>query len=393
MASSFGWLDGDDTHRARMLEVVKLFQDQSSVDELGIGSVRDTFSDLFFPGTSVLHTRARYLLFIPWLLKDVTHHGWSVERSRKELRAAEVKLIRALQAGGETRGVIGSQAQDRLKTMPSAVYWPALRRFGLRRWDVTLDGHLRAAAQSARTAVDASDGDDASSVRDLGLDSSLPPAPVDLLTETSFQLSPDEADYLRGVFARLPGGSLLAWLARNSDHTEAVRIWQHPQVAEFPDDLRSAVDHARRFHHASHGAALLYNLMLARLSSSDDLTESYTSQIADWEEELEASQTFIDWDLPTFWGTVRRHNARLHASTESFLTSWFELARSGAHLSAQAQSLVQNRELLLKGSRSRLLNAAARENWSGAAGVVRLDFRWSVASQYLNDVFAGLEAA
>lgn len=40
----FGWLDGDDAHRSAMLEVVKLFEDSSTVDELGIGSVRDTFS-------------------------------------------------------------------------------------------------------------------------------------------------------------------------------------------------------------------------------------------------------------------------------------------------------------------------------------------------------------
>ncbi len=61
MSSVFGWLDGDDAHRARMLEVVKLFQDQSSVDELRIGGVRDAFSDAL-SGNSVLHTRARYLL-------------------------------------------------------------------------------------------------------------------------------------------------------------------------------------------------------------------------------------------------------------------------------------------------------------------------------------------
>ena len=79
MSSIFGWLDGDDAHRKQMLEVVKLFQDQSSVDELGIGSVRDAFSDTLFPGTSVLHTRARYLLFIPWLLKDTARHGWPTE--------------------------------------------------------------------------------------------------------------------------------------------------------------------------------------------------------------------------------------------------------------------------------------------------------------------------
>ncbi|WP_425411228.1 DUF6361 family protein [Nocardioides insulae] len=42
-----------------MLEVVKLFEDSSTVHELGIGSVRDTFANTFFPGASTLHTRVK----------------------------------------------------------------------------------------------------------------------------------------------------------------------------------------------------------------------------------------------------------------------------------------------------------------------------------------------
>ena len=35
-------------------------------DELGIGSVRDAFADMLFPGTSTIMTRARYFLLVPW---------------------------------------------------------------------------------------------------------------------------------------------------------------------------------------------------------------------------------------------------------------------------------------------------------------------------------------
>ena len=78
MTSTFGWLDGDDSQRSAMLEVVKLFEDSSTVDELGIGSVRDTFSNAFFPGTSTLHTRVKYFLFVAWLANDVARHRWPV---------------------------------------------------------------------------------------------------------------------------------------------------------------------------------------------------------------------------------------------------------------------------------------------------------------------------
>lgn len=126
MSSQLGWLDHDDAQRAAMMEMVKLFQDQGSVDELGVGSVRDAFSDAFFPGTSVLHNRVRYLLFVPWLFADVARKGRPVDGSRQALKDAEVSLIRALLEGGEKARVIGSRAQGDLKTMPSQVYWPAL---------------------------------------------------------------------------------------------------------------------------------------------------------------------------------------------------------------------------------------------------------------------------
>ena len=66
MSSFIAWLDASREDQRRMREIVNLFTQSESRDELGIGQVRDAFSDLLFPGTSTLHTRARYLLFVPW---------------------------------------------------------------------------------------------------------------------------------------------------------------------------------------------------------------------------------------------------------------------------------------------------------------------------------------
>jgi len=64
--SLIAWLDADTDDQARMRDIVKLFTDRDSRDELGLGQVRDAISDGLFPGTSVLLTRARYLLLVPW---------------------------------------------------------------------------------------------------------------------------------------------------------------------------------------------------------------------------------------------------------------------------------------------------------------------------------------
>lgn len=45
MTSRLGWVDQDDRQRRAMLGVVELFKDESTVDELGIGSIRDALAD------------------------------------------------------------------------------------------------------------------------------------------------------------------------------------------------------------------------------------------------------------------------------------------------------------------------------------------------------------
>ena len=186
----FGWLDGDDSQRSAMLEVVKLFEDSTTVDELGIGSIRDTFSNTFFPGTSTLHTRVKYLLFIPWLVNDVARHRWPLERSLAELHSREAKLINALIAGGESQGVIGREAKSALKTMPSGLYWASLEQLGLRRWRTSISGYFRNAAQHSGRTEDP-DADEMGADR-LGM-AALPPAPSTLLEATTFAL-----DHTRG---------------------------------------------------------------------------------------------------------------------------------------------------------------------------------------------------
>jgi hypothetical protein len=47
--SQFVWLDYSEQKRRKMLDLIDLFREHDTVDELGVGSVRDTFADLFFP--------------------------------------------------------------------------------------------------------------------------------------------------------------------------------------------------------------------------------------------------------------------------------------------------------------------------------------------------------
>ncbi|MBF4765013.1 hypothetical protein ISU07_17920 [Nocardioides islandensis] len=386
--SYFGWLDGDDSQRSAMLEVVKLFEDTSTVDELGIGSVRDTFSNALFPGTSTLHTRVKYFLFIPWLVNDVARHRWPVERSLAELRARESKLIDALLAGGETQGVIGRDARSTLKTMPSALYWASLEHLGVRRWRTSAAGYFRNAIQHGRRGDDP-DIDD-SRVEHLGM-VTLPKMPSDLLDTATFSLDSDEAEFLKSRIAEAQRDSLLAWLVVNHPDSSATWIWEHEARDSFPPDLGALVDEAERVHLTATGPAVLYNLMLAELTGNDDVRDEYRDHLQDWADTVESTQVFKDWDRQQLWARMLALNPRIRPATRLFLDEWWRLAEQGRHQSQEARDLVERRELMLKRSRARITYPDARSTWSAGAGTGLLSYRWEIARGHLNDIAAGLE--
>ena len=92
--STFGWLDSSEDERRAVLELVSALNEPGTLDELGIGSIRDTIADALFPGTSTIQTRARYFLFIPWILQMV--EGSSARRAEERTRQLQLQLCDAL---------------------------------------------------------------------------------------------------------------------------------------------------------------------------------------------------------------------------------------------------------------------------------------------------------
>ena len=76
-----------------MLDVVQLFSERDTRDELGIGTIRDAFSEHFFPGTSTIQTRAKYMLFVPWIYLDLERKKVPSARVSARARQAETRLI------------------------------------------------------------------------------------------------------------------------------------------------------------------------------------------------------------------------------------------------------------------------------------------------------------
>ena len=54
--STLSWLDSTERERRAVLELVSALNEPGTLDELGIGSIRDTIADALFPGTSTIQT-------------------------------------------------------------------------------------------------------------------------------------------------------------------------------------------------------------------------------------------------------------------------------------------------------------------------------------------------
>ena len=133
MASVVGWLDYSEEHRQKMREIIDLFKDEDSVDELGLRSIRDPLADMMFPGLSTIQTRARYFLLVPWVYLQIESQRVASSRAAVRARDLQYDLVKAMKNGGLAggQGVIGWDAGRDVQRLPTDLYWNGLKTFGI----------------------------------------------------------------------------------------------------------------------------------------------------------------------------------------------------------------------------------------------------------------------
>ena len=107
MQPTLTWVDLTASDRDRMRRVLDLFNEKGTLDEMGLGSLRDTVSDALFPGTSYIQTRLRYVLFVPWLCQRLEDKRVSSADVEQVARRKEIDLIRPLERSDDNESIIG----------------------------------------------------------------------------------------------------------------------------------------------------------------------------------------------------------------------------------------------------------------------------------------------
>ena len=394
------WLDYSQADQRRAREIVAMFSQRESRDELGLGGIRDALSDTLFPGTSVVLTRARYFLFVPWLFREGARRGHAGPRLASWVEGRERELIGALRAGGDHEGLIGRVVGPSVQLLPSSIYWNSLRRFGILRHDGTR-AQVAGLRQVARPAEDATEFLERS---DAVWNPSIPRAPHGFfdLKQCDFALTRDEATWLAERIVDAAPDTLLQFLVLRGSRPSADSryAWDDPDASEATGHVGEALDEARRFSTAMHGAALLYNVLLAEraeelgLNGQGDLRDDFAGRLDDWRRDIEASDVGA-WNLDRLWALVVKQGGSVSARTRSFVSSWVALAQrpTGQTLADDvgARTLVEEREFHQKGSQARLRNDRLIRQWGGASGTARLNFRWPFIRRLLEDIADGRE--
>lgn len=401
LKSTVAWLDFSNTERQKMLEVIRFFQQRETRDELGLGSIRNLFAEMFFPGTTTLQTRARYYLFIPWLYQSYENRRLSPRQVRETLLHDEIHLVHALQRFGETDGIIGSRAGSSLHRFPSSIYWNGLQSWGILLYK-GLQHLYHTSLPSFYQRNDSWKQADERELADLvrpNWDPALPPAPSDFPNKASFLLREEEATYLIDRLQLSHPESLLAFILQQGIMIgEGVKFpWLLPDVGGYPDYLQERLQHARNFSETMVGASLLYNLMLAELTNREDRIESYHKRLNNWRKRIKSRLPNLQaWNQQDFWALLNQQiTGRVPPATRRFVQEWLKMLLDTGKLPNpikhhQMRELVRKREIRLKRSYSRFTNQRNRDLWSGDAGTSPLEFRWDVSSGLINDILLPL---
>lgn len=408
MEGTLTWLDLTSGDRSRMRRVLDLFNEPETIDEMGLATLRDGFSNALFPGTSTLQTRLRYVLFVPWIYKRIEAARTSSADVAAAGRRDETGLIEPLRDSNEN-GIIGARAGASLARLPSSVYWSALVRWGVFQRDRSqawYHSNFRRLAGQGLSAAVAADDPGVVDLRRPNWHPRLPKPPDDFPTGISFALTRKEAEFVAGRIEERCAGTLLAHLAGAVGKVVDGPPWTQPAVQNAGPEVRNVVELARRFSRHVEGIPLLYNLLLAEKrhaiygSDKDEARiDSYQGKVSKWTEH-EAEENAFNPDQ--LWVFADHHGVRVRRRQRHFVESWS--ARIGEIVGAmlggsgrvaddpQLRSLVEAREKELKGPRSRLVDMARLLDWNGASGVGRMGFRWGRIRALLADLHCGLGA-
>ena len=392
-----GWIDFSRSDREKVLSVIDLLSEDGTLDELGISPIRNGFSDLFFPGTSTIQTRAKYFLIVPYALADLSHRPdlnpqtLFIRLDDIERQCGKILLTK------NDDGVIGRialRSNSWVKRAPSSIYWAGIRNFGIfTRGSMTiseyfkalnsLNKHRQVQARATASKDEEIMPDEPKTENTLNVSFwNLPPYPDNWMEDLAIELSPIEADFLkRQIILHQPASMLAFFLSHNLTHITQMKsfsdLLDNSIFTLFPEQMRQDYQLAEAFSSFVYGIRIRYNMMISK-RKNDAANEA-------WDSFLLSITEHANLNIKSIFTRLQINNPGL----QTFLLSIQQHMLSRDF--SQLDNTIRQREIYLKGESRAKLNQAGHFPANQWFGEKKLDYRFDYAKRILQDIFQGLE--
>jgi hypothetical protein len=386
------------------------------LDEMGVGAIHSGYANHFFPGTSVLQQRPRYLFFTCWNYLCLDRLDQSSPTARKD--EAEDWVKRQLLKTNQ-KNVIGARV-DRPAQPVDVIYWTALRTWGFYRGpDRSTLIHKWNTLQPKRVGL--SLNEDAERIEEeVGATFCVKKPPPYWLRArpqpVTFDLANEEAVFLKGRLESLPSCLLSAAAsnARSLPPRSDALLWEDDLVAEAASVNRESdmVERARLASSMAHVIRAMYAALVER-RRNDTATRSQLALVKNVDHYRDVLYEVLDTgtvqgdirglDLTLLRGDLPDLGERLLA-----LLRWVKERIARVRRSNDADRLLLDKdtmelfcseELRRKGDRrarlpDTVVGAERRASFAeNTLNVTGLDYRWRVVRTLLRDLHDGLRKA
>ncbi len=306
-----GYINFSQEERNNIYKVIQTIRDHQAIDELGIGRIRDAFSNEMFPGMSTLQNRAKYFVLLTALYISAEHEKYkNVNEVQQRIIDLEIKLTRQLLNGtpdaAERWGITGStvinQAEKHssryVKYDPSYIYWGGLVTFGMVKTDGNIyqlifersqKNHDKPTRWRSNSNDDFESQDDEGGTGDFQLcDTGGLKYDFDGRTPIPIQLTKEEALFIKRqiITSDASKDSVLAYILRNEDlplvsnWLDLGELWR-----DIPDNFLIAYTLSATFSRFTYLLRTFYNYIYDKKMGNADEAEEILKHFVEYREE------------------------------------------------------------------------------------------------------------
>lgn len=409
--SEFGWIDFSSTDRERVSQLLSMLAEPGTLDELGIGQIRDAFSDSLFAGFSTIQTRASYLIAVPQIFQDYFSLKPKV-RARTNLleflKGAENSLAEKLIANHdgqntEELGIIGRTlvAKGGAARRPSSIYWNGLRQLGLIKTTQSLAEFCRHAQKREANSLADSFHDEGNDDFDLARQRHIvrvgPSYKPDWMEHASVHLTKPEALFLHDQIRHasplrhsvptqlVEHGLLHSAMSPNFETFAQLSSWLR-QERKVSTQCKSALFLAQEFSQVMEGAQIRLDVLIANRLGNAELVDSFARSFDTWRKQT-LEQNVLRHEAPDDWLAFLPRNVRLRGLSKRFVRGWNQSLLRNAS-TTELDELVTAQAIDNKKGRSVLKRTLDSQTYK--PGNHALQFRWIQVRRILDDIQRGL---